>query len=121
MSIKRCNRCGRPIAFVTGASGRPMAVDPDPIFAVPGIGPLTIIKIGGKVQKGKRAHRDDPGAVYAYIPHFTTCPRRLSQSDYRNRKTIPLPPRKRPKPKPQPPEREPEPQLPMVEQLSLIG
>lgn len=73
--MARCKFCGQEIDWITSLEGKPVAVDPDPVFVIEGDGPDTFLDdmgaaIIGRKAKPEEERRDLP---VAFVPHRRTC------------------------------------------------
>lgn len=95
--MARCKQCGRMVAYVRGESGKTVIVDPEPVWVIPREGAQIVATMDGRIRRGRTVPKGTPGAIMAYVPHYTTCMRRkeISQHEYRKAqrdKRIKLPP-----------------------------
>lgn len=75
--MARCKFCGREIDWITSLEGKPVPVDPEPVFVIEDGGPDTFLDDMGATITGRRARtgeerRDLP---VAFAPHRRTCRR----------------------------------------------
>lgn len=86
----RCRRCNRPVAYLAGTGGRPVMVDPEPVYLLPeDTGRQIAVTVDGKIRRGRRTVKDDPKAILAYVPHYATCTckQAFSQQNHRQQRS----------------------------------
>ena len=74
--MARCKFCGQEIDWIASLEGKPVPVDPDPVFVIEDDGPDTVLDDMGATMTGRQAkpeeeRRDLP---VAFVPHRRTCP-----------------------------------------------
>ena len=74
--MARCKFCGQEIDWITRLEGKPVPVDPDPVFVIEDDALDTFLDDMGETVTGRQAkpeeeRRDLP---VAFIPHRRTCP-----------------------------------------------
>ncbi len=74
--MARCKFCGQEIDWITSPEGKPVPVDPDPVFVIEDGNPDTFLDDMGATITGRQAtlaeeRRDLP---VAFVPHRRTCP-----------------------------------------------
>lgn len=84
--MARCKQCGRMVAYVRGESGRTVIVDPEPVWVIPREGAQIVTTMDGQIRRGRITQKGTPGAIMAYVPHYTSCSRRKEISQYEYRK-----------------------------------
>ena len=73
--MARCKFCGQEIDWITSLEGKPVPVDPDPVFVIEDGGLDTFLDDMGETITGRQAkpeeeRRDLP---VAFVPHRRTC------------------------------------------------
>ena len=74
--MARCKFCGQEIDWITSLEGKPVSVDPDPVFVIEDGGPDTFLDDMGAAIIGRQAKPEEErrGLPVAFIPHRRTCP-----------------------------------------------
>lgn len=82
--MSRCRGCGASIDWITTTAGKPMPVDPEPVFVVEGAGKDRFVTDEGEVILGRRARPEEEShdLPVAFVPHWKTCP---NAGDFRRR------------------------------------
>ncbi len=74
--MARCKFCGQEIDWITSLEGKPVPVDPDPVFVIEDNGPDTFLDDMGAAITGREAGPSEErrDLSVAFVPHFRTCP-----------------------------------------------
>ncbi len=88
MSI--CKGCLKEIDWIRTAAGKPMPIDPDPVFVIEGEGKDLFYTEEGEQRRGRAARPDEVATKEAKLetplgfgPHWKTCP---NAADFRRRR-----------------------------------
>lgn len=71
-----CRGCGSPIDWIITTAGKPMPVNPEPVFIIEGEGKDRFVTDEGEVILGRRALQEEESTdlPVAFVPHWKTCP-----------------------------------------------
>ena len=76
-----CKGCWREIDWIRTAAGKPMPVDPDPVFVIEGDGKDLFYTEEGEQLRGRAARSDEVTTQEAkletplgFVTHWKTCP-----------------------------------------------
>lgn len=74
--MARCKFCGQEIDWITSLEGKPVPVDPDPVFVIEDGGLDTFLDDMGATITGRRArtYEESRDLPVAFVPHRRTCP-----------------------------------------------
>ena len=76
---KPCGGCKRPVIWARTHNNKPIPLDPEIIYVLPGtdaaVELVRIITMSGGHALGKLVDKSHPGAVAGRISHFATCPK----------------------------------------------
>ena len=73
--MAHCKFCGQEIDWITNLEGKPVPVDPDPVFVIEGDGPETFLDDMGAAITGRQARPEEESRdlPVAFILHRRTC------------------------------------------------
>lgn len=74
--MAQCKFCGQEIDWIRSPEGKPVSVDPDPVFVIEGGGQDTFLDDMGVILIGRQAKPEEecPELYVGFVPHRRTCP-----------------------------------------------
>ena len=74
--MAKCKGCGQTIMFISMKSGKPIPVNPTPVFIEDKNGDKIIVTKDGRIANGRQeiVTSQNQFLTRGYISHFATCP-----------------------------------------------